>query len=108
MLFLAMLAGEWLLFLWRGVPLHAAPIFILIPAWVAGTWMTHLTPGWGVGAVEELRRMELLLVTLFAGITVIFFLRVQAGVSRISCGSAMMSKRATALPQLSCGFDSSA
>jgi Undecaprenyl-phosphate galactose phosphotransferase WbaP len=84
MLFLAMLAGDWLLFLINGVPVQFAPIFLLIPAWWAGTWLTHLVPGWGLGVVEELRRTQLLLITLFAAALVVVFLQRDAGLSRIS------------------------
>jgi Undecaprenyl-phosphate galactose phosphotransferase WbaP len=84
MLFLAMLIGEWLLFYIRGIPVELEPILFLIPAWWVGTWMTHLVPGWGLGAVEELRRTQLLLMTLFAAALVIVFLQKDIGVSRIS------------------------
>lgn len=85
MLLLALLAGDGLLFLWHGVPVQLAPILFLIPAWWIGTWMTRLVPGWGLGAVEELRRIELLLVTLFAGVTVVLFLgNGMGGPSRIT------------------------
>ncbi|NOU35167.1 MAG: exopolysaccharide biosynthesis polyprenyl glycosylphosphotransferase [Kiritimatiellaceae bacterium] len=84
MLFLAMLAGGGLLFYIRGVPVEMEPIFLLIPAWWVGAWMTHLVPGWGLGAVEELRRTQLLLLTLFAAALVIIFLQNDIGLSRIS------------------------
>lgn len=84
MLFLAMLVGDALLFWWNGVPIKMELIFLLIPAWWAGTWLTHLVPGWGLGAVEELRRIQLLLVTLFAAALVLVFLQRDAEISRIS------------------------
>jgi Undecaprenyl-phosphate galactose phosphotransferase WbaP len=83
-LFLAMLVGESLLFWWNDVPLQIGPILSLIPVWWIGTWLTHLVPGWGLGAVEELRRIQLLLVTLFAGALVVVFLQHDAGMSRIT------------------------
>ena len=84
MLFLAMLTGEWLLFWFHGIPVQIETILLLIPAWWVGSWMTHLVPGWGLGVVEELRRTQLLLLTLFAAALVIVFLQKAVGISRIS------------------------
>jgi Undecaprenyl-phosphate galactose phosphotransferase WbaP len=84
MLLLAMLAGDWLLFWWNGIPVRVEPILLLIPAWWAGSWVTHLVPGWGLGEVEELRRTQLLLLTLFASALVIGFLQKDFTFSRIS------------------------
>ena len=78
MLFLALLAGDGILLLWHGVPVQMARMLLLLPTWWAGSWLTHLVPGWGLGVVEELRRVELLLITLFAGGAVILFLGDQA------------------------------
>jgi Undecaprenyl-phosphate galactose phosphotransferase WbaP len=84
MLFLALLAGDWVLFLLHQIPVQMAPILLLIPAWWVGSWLTHLVPGWGLGTVEELRRTQLLLVTLFAAALVAAFLQRGTTVSRIS------------------------
>lgn len=84
MLFLALVAGGLLLFWWNGIPWHTAPFLLLIPVWWIGTWLTHLVPGWGLGSVEELRRTQLLLMTLFAVALVVVFLQRDAGMSRIS------------------------
>ena len=85
MLFLAVLAGDWILFWWHGVPVQMDRMLLLLPAWWVGTWLIRLVPGWGLGAVEELRRIELLLLTLFAGATVVLFLGESArGGSRIT------------------------
>ena len=84
MLFLALLAGDWILFLMHDVPVRMVSILFLIPVWWVGTWLMHLVPGWGMGVVEELRRIELLLVTLFAATLVMVFLQGAAWTSRIS------------------------
>jgi Undecaprenyl-phosphate galactose phosphotransferase WbaP len=84
MLFLAMLAGDFLLFGLHGVPVQMAPILLLIPAWWAGSWPARLVPGWGLGAVEELRRTQLLLLSLFAFALVVIFLQRRPGISRTS------------------------
>lgn len=84
LLFLAMLAGDWMLLWLHGVPVKMSPIFIVIPAWWIGSWFIHLAPGWGLDEVEELRRTQLLLVTLFAGAITIAFLQRGLSTSRIS------------------------
>ncbi len=84
MLFLAMLAGDWLLFWLHGIPIQMAPILLLIPAWWAAVWVAHLAPGWGLGSVEELRRIQLLLVALFGTALVVLFLQRDSGISRIT------------------------
>ena len=84
MLFFAMWIGDCVLFLWNGIPVQLAPILLLIPAWWAGTWVARLVPGWGMGAVEELRRVELLLLALFSAAIIVVFLERGLSVSRIT------------------------
>ena len=83
MIFLAILAGSTLLFWAKGVPVRIESILLLIPAWWIGSWVTRLAPGWGLGAVEELRRTQLLLMTLFASALVFVFLQREESFSRI-------------------------
>ena len=84
MLFLALLAGNWLLF-WRheiSAPMTSA--LFVIPAWWVGSWIVQLVPGWGLGVVEELRKIQLLLGALFAGVTIVIFFQRQPDSSRIA------------------------
>jgi Undecaprenyl-phosphate galactose phosphotransferase WbaP len=83
MLFLAILAGSALLLWANDIPIRVEPILLLIPAWWFGSWVTHLVPGWGMGVVEELRRTQLLLITLFAGALAFAFLQREEDFSRI-------------------------
>jgi Undecaprenyl-phosphate galactose phosphotransferase WbaP len=83
MLFLAILAGSALLFWAKDIPIRVEPILLLIPAWWFGSWVTHLAPGWGLGVIEELRRVQLLLITLFAGALVFTFLQREEQFGRI-------------------------
>ncbi|WFB37888.1 exopolysaccharide biosynthesis polyprenyl glycosylphosphotransferase [Kiritimatiellota bacterium B12222] len=54
----------------------------MTPEWawfISGFWIIlsmgmKLTPGWGLGVVESMRRIYLLLITLFAGTTIALFL----------------------------------
>ncbi|QHI70199.1 exopolysaccharide biosynthesis polyprenyl glycosylphosphotransferase [Tichowtungia aerotolerans] len=89
MLFLAIFVGDSLLLLFHGIPIQMERMLFLIPVWWIGTWFVQLVPGWGLGTVEELRRIELLLVTVFAGVAVALFLGVtDRGGSRITFLSA--------------------
>lgn len=85
MLLLAVYIGDLILHWAHGVPVQVQRMLLLLPTWWVGTWLTRLVPGWGLGAVEELRRIQLLLATIFAGATVLLFLGVkEGGASRIS------------------------
>jgi len=84
MLLIAVFLGELVLLWWHGVPVQAAPILFLIPAWWIGSKVVHLVPGWGLGSVEELRKTQTLLLTLFAGAMLVDFIQQDGGSSRIS------------------------
>jgi Undecaprenyl-phosphate galactose phosphotransferase WbaP len=57
---------------------------ILILAWWGGALSARLLPSWGMGAVEELRRLVLLLAGIFSGVAVTLFLAKESeGISRI-------------------------
>jgi len=79
----------------RGQFLMAEVGELLIPAWWLGSLVLRLTPGWGVSAVEEIRRMVLLMlvVTAFLGF-VLFVTHTTDVASRI----ALISTCALALP----------
>lgn len=48
--------------------------WVVIVAWMVGAILFGLLPGWGLGAVEELRRVALLTVTVFAVVAIGLFL----------------------------------
>lgn len=84
MLLLALLAGKGTLFWMHSIPLQVEPILLVIPGWWIGSWLTHLVPGWGLGVVEELRRIQLLLLTLFSAVAVTVVLQKNVDTSRIA------------------------
>ncbi|WP_095509584.1 sugar transferase [Rubrivirga marina] len=53
-----------------GVPVWASS---LVALWFAGAALLHLLPGWGLGPVEELRRVTTLLVGVFGTLIVTTF-----------------------------------
>lgn len=85
---LALLAGGWLssmlYAMWKGQ--YALPDWwwLLIVSWWGGSAAMNMLPGWGLGAVEELRRYALLIAGLFALLTVVLFVaKAGADVSRL-------------------------
>lgn len=68
----------------HGIPVSLHYALALIPVWWVGAVITHAAPAWGLGAVEELRRIQLLLLAIFAlAGTAVFFFRSQFYSSRI-------------------------
>ncbi|NND71961.1 MAG: undecaprenyl-phosphate galactose phosphotransferase WbaP [Rhodothermales bacterium] len=59
----------------------------VVAAWLIGATLANLLPGWGLGAVEELKRIVTLLATVFGLLAVIlFFSKVAEDVSRLTFG----------------------
>ncbi len=63
----ALYVGDLVVYYLHGVPVSLRYSLLLLPAWCAASVVTGQVPGWGLGAVEELRRIEWLLLALFAG-----------------------------------------
>ncbi len=71
---LAMALGglvRWYIF---GLPLIPAWSWVLIVAWWIMAYNANLLPAWGIGIVEELRRMFLQLSLVFGGTAIVLFL----------------------------------
>lgn len=56
-----------------GQPLFQWWIELVLPVWIVGAFAGRLYPGWGLGAVEELRRQTLTLVGVFSFAAVLLF-----------------------------------
>lgn len=65
-LLLALCLGDLIVYSLHGVPVSLRYSLLLLPTWCLGAVATGQAPGWGLGAIEELRRTELLLLALFA------------------------------------------
>ena len=57
--------GDLILFWFHGFPVSLQYSLVLLPAWCIGVLITGQAPGWGLGAIEEFRRIQLLLLILF-------------------------------------------
>jgi len=56
-----------------GQPLFQWWIELVLPVWIIGAIGSKLYPGWGLGAVEELRRQTLTLIGVFSFAAVLLF-----------------------------------
>jgi len=56
-----------------GQPLFQWWIELVLPVWIIGATVGRLYPGWGLGAVEELRRQTLTLIGVFGFASVLLF-----------------------------------
>ncbi len=65
--------------------------WIIIPVWIVGSVIAKVTPGWGIGPVEQTRHIVILILASFGIIAAVLFLG-QAGamVSRISMTSGFL------------------
>ncbi len=66
--------GDWIVYKVHGIPMSVHYALAVIPVWWIGAVITRVSPAWGLGAVEELRRIQLLLLAVFAlaGLAVFF------------------------------------
>lgn len=65
--------GNYILFLLFQIPISIKYSLMIIPAWWIGATMIGLVPGWGLGSVEELRRIEILLLVVFVSAALVAF-----------------------------------
>lgn len=82
---LVLAGGLWLAAIIRWVALgeyiNPGRGFMLIPVWWLGAALFRLNPGWGLGPVEELRRIQTLLIAIFGMATIAMFLSKSADVT---------------------------
>lgn len=86
----AFLVADSLLYYLRGIPLQLQPSLLVIPTWWVLAYMTRLYPGWGLGAVEEIRRIVILTASVFGVVAVAVVLFEKGSVSRITYFSAFV------------------
>ncbi len=80
----ALVIANWLLLLINDVPFYIYNGFLIVPAWTVVSAIAKLLPGWGIGVVEELRRIQKALFVLFVSILLFsFFTRINLSSSRI-------------------------
>ncbi len=76
--------ANYLLLLINGVPFSVQNGFLIVPAWIVVASIARLVPSWGVGVVDELRRIQQALLILFTMVLFIsFFTKITLSSSRI-------------------------
>jgi Undecaprenyl-phosphate galactose phosphotransferase WbaP len=76
---------------WKGGDLLPDWWWLMIVVWWLGSFAAKTLPGWGLGAVEELRRHTWMMVWLFAVLTIVLFVtKAGAEVSRVMMTSAVL------------------
>jgi len=84
-LYAALHAASHLRTFFKGAPHFSEWNWFLLAAWFVGSLAVRLAPGWGLGPVEELRRIALLLTGVFAATTTaLFFAKSSTDASRLT------------------------
>ena len=84
MVAVALCCGNLLLMVVNGVPFAIQNGALIVPAWIIVSTIARLNPGWGVGVVDELRRIQGALFILFTLVLVVsFFTKLTLSSSRI-------------------------
>ncbi len=74
------------LFLWwiNEIPFSIQNGFLIVPAWMFVALVARLVPGWGMGVVDELRKIQGALFVMFAVVLLVsYFARINLASSRI-------------------------
>jgi Undecaprenyl-phosphate galactose phosphotransferase WbaP len=80
----ALCLANFLLFLINDIPFSISNGFLIIPAWTIVSAIARVLPGWGIGVVEELRRVQQALLVLFTlTLVVSYFTKMNIASSRI-------------------------
>lgn len=80
----ALCLANLLLWLINDVPFSIQNGFLLIPAWATVSMVARLLPGWGIGMVDELRKVQRVLFIMFSVVLLVsFFTRMNLASSRI-------------------------
>ena len=84
MVFGSIIVGKLLLWWINDIPFSVGYGFMIVPVWTMVAAVARLLPGWGLGVVDELRRVQGALCIMFTVVLVIsFFSKVQISQSRI-------------------------
>jgi len=80
----ALCLGNLLLWWINDVPFSISNGFLIVPVWTVVSAISRLLPGWGLGVVEELRRVQRILFVMFSIVLVVSFItRISFSSSRI-------------------------
>jgi Undecaprenyl-phosphate galactose phosphotransferase WbaP len=84
MLLLAMCLAKLALMYLRHIPFNLTSGVLIIPSWLVVASIARLIPGWGLGLVEEIRRVQFAMAALFGIVLLVSFVaKVTLSTSRI-------------------------
>jgi Undecaprenyl-phosphate galactose phosphotransferase WbaP len=84
MVVLALCIGKVLLHLINGIPFSLSYGVLIAPVWIIVSMLAKVLPGWGLGVVDELRKIQGALFMMFTVVLIIsFFTKVDISKSRI-------------------------
>jgi len=66
--------GNWIIYLIHGIPISIHYALAVVPVWCLGAVVARVVPAWGIGSVEEFRRIQLLLLAVFGIAGIVVFL----------------------------------
>jgi len=66
--------GNWIIYLIHGIPISIHYALAVVPVWCVGAVIVRVVPAWGIGVVEEFRRIQLLLLSVFGIAGIVVFL----------------------------------
>lgn len=90
-LFIALMAASAVRLVLKGTPMYPEWAGFLVILWVVGAIGTKTLPGWGLGAVEELRGLTITLILVFAAaFTAMFLGKMSVQFSRLTLGLAFV------------------
>ena len=70
----ALCLGNLLLWWVNDIPFSIRNGFLIVPAWLVVSALARLLPGWGMGVVEELRRIQHVLFVMFSVVLVVSYI----------------------------------
>ena len=70
---LSLILGNLILYLINGISFSITNGWLIIPLWLAIALVAKLFPGWGMGAVDEMRLIQKMLFVMFASVLVVSF-----------------------------------
>ena len=73
-LWIGLYIGNLIIYELHGIPISIEYALALIPIWWTGAMASRIVPAWGLGAVEEFRRIQMLLLAIFSIAGIVVFL----------------------------------
>ena len=81
---LSLILGNYALYFINGIEFQITNGWLIVPAWIIFSFLSKLLPCWGVGVIDEIKKIQKTLFFMFAYILIVSFLsKVELSSSRI-------------------------